>query len=473
MERYLITPSGHGAGAPWRTMRWQRKAHEDYLDGAPFVRAGVISIGAGNGKTTWGGALGLYGLCADLEESPEILAFSTKLDLAERCWRAAVSMIRRSPELETRLLVYDSDRDKRIVNPYNDGVFKPATAKTIEDLQGWNPSIALIDEIGFVPAFVFENLIVRGGKRPHSLILGIGTPGYDQGGMSELRRKAHEGELVDAGFIYTEYAARAGCRIDDRREWRVANPALKEGRMTEQALETSLRTTDERTFRVMHLGQWAGAVGSLFTPGELDDLGGAPTPTPDEQIVWGFDGSSSGDATVIGWGRRGTGDIGLVAAWERPEGESGVDWKVPRAQVLETLRAHLSAWASSVLVADPWHWQTELEELESEYNTDPARPRIYRINTNSIARFGRMADRLIADVRADPPTLRHDSNPVLLRHMYNTHARLTPAGTVIEKSKKMGVRKIDATIAVTLAHDHALTITDDAWPKQRTKTRIY
>ena len=52
-------------------------------------------------------------------------------------------------------------------------------ASDLAGLQGLDPSLAVVDEIGFMPVACWNALVLASGKRPQSLVVGIGTPGID------------------------------------------------------------------------------------------------------------------------------------------------------------------------------------------------------------------------------------------------------------------------------------------------------
>src|SRR5690606_30612544 len=86
-----------------------------------------------------------------------------------------------NPELARRSLVYTANGQKKVVVPgnLNSSVF-PLAADP-RGLQGLDPSIVLVDEIGLCSMEVWDALSTAAAKRPRNLILGLGTrqPGED------------------------------------------------------------------------------------------------------------------------------------------------------------------------------------------------------------------------------------------------------------------------------------------------------
>jgi phage terminase large subunit-like protein len=76
IQRYATVPKGTGARRPLRLRPWQREIVGGVLD-EPRPRQGLVSIPAGNGKSTLAAALGLYGLLADEVEGAQVLVVAS------------------------------------------------------------------------------------------------------------------------------------------------------------------------------------------------------------------------------------------------------------------------------------------------------------------------------------------------------------------------------------------------------------
>ena len=102
----------------------------------------------------------------------------------------------------------------------------------------------------------------------------------------------------DPSFVYVEYAAPDGCEVDHEDAWAVANPALGDFLYLD-ALRSTMRTTREADFRRCRWGQWTQHA-DAWLPREAwqacSDLREIPAAA---EVVLGFDGSYSGDATAI------------------------------------------------------------------------------------------------------------------------------------------------------------------------------
>jgi hypothetical protein len=88
----------------------------------------------------------------------------------------------------------------------------------------------------------------------------------------------------------------------------------------------------------------------------------AARPIPDEaEVVLGFDGSYSGDATAIVAVEIGdVPHLDVVQLWESP----GV--QVPIVDVEDALREACKRWRVQTIVADPFRWARSLQMLADE-----------------------------------------------------------------------------------------------------------
>src|SRR6185369_1857278 len=132
--------------------------------------------------------------------------------------------------------------------------------------QGLDPSLGIVDEIGFQPVVSWDSLQLAQGKRPRSVVFGFGTPGLDrENALWHLRSLIHEGGAL-RGTVFTEYGAPEDADINDRAVWRAANPAIAAKFLNMAALENARARTQEGPFRVFRLGQWYQGVDCWLGP---------------------------------------------------------------------------------------------------------------------------------------------------------------------------------------------------------------
>lgn len=203
--------------------------------------------------------------------------------------------------------------------------------------------------------------------------------------------------------------------------------------------------------------------------------GGHPHVAPREvpagsYIGMGFDGSISGDATIL----RGCTPDGysfIIGAWERPDGIE--EWSVPRLQVHERVAWAFTYYKVGRMFCDPPKWWTEIEQWAAKYGNDAdGKPRVLGLDTFSPSRFAPAVDRWMTSLREGHHT--HDDDPITNAHVKATHREKVRVNapeldgrTLYKLTKGEGTerRRIDACIADVLALEAAMTM--PAAPKPR------
>jgi phage terminase large subunit-like protein len=434
IESYCVTPKGHGAGEPVKLARFQRELLEAVLDDTT-VRSAVCSIARGNGKSTLTAAVALWALHDD-EHSPEVPVVATTLAQAIRTvWNSCRRMTEVSPELADRTIVYTAVGATRLYVPWNNGALFPLPADP-DGLQGLDPSFAVVDEVGFVSQDLWDAMVLASGKRPRSLVLGIGTPNVEQAGaMWELRERVRSGRPLP-GFRWIEHAADEGCDTTDRVQWRKANPAIGAGFLAEDALEMAQATSPEASFRVYRLGLWAQAAECWLPPGAWEAceaegglVDGAPT--------WvGVDVGLRRDSTAVAVvQRRPDGRVWVEATVWDPS--AGV---VDLADVMAFLRALCDRYTVREIVFDP-----RLFELPARELLDEGLPMV---------EFPQQVDRMApacahAYEMIVAGKVAHGADPMLTAHVLAAQQRPYERGWTLSKNRSR--RHIDGAIAMVLA----------------------
>jgi hypothetical protein len=197
---------------------------------------------------------------------------------------------------------------------------------------------------------------------------------------------------------------------------------------------------------------------------KLWDLRAAPRDVPrGTYIALGFDGSQSGDATILR-GCLPDGYSFLIGAWERPEGAE--DWRVNRTEVHERVEWAFQHYKVGRMYYDPPKWWTEGEMWEAKYGKDrEGEPRVRALDTFSQSRMAPAVDRWMVMLREGTHT--HDADPLTTRHVKATHREKVRVNapdldgrTLYKLTKGDGPEKgrIDATIADVLALEGAMTM---------------
>jgi phage terminase large subunit-like protein len=426
----------------FRVLAWYQEVIEE-LYGTRRPTQAVVSIGRGNGKSTFAAGLGVFELMGRGELQPQVLNVATSFGQARIVFDQAVAMIEASPELRSRALSRWYGAYTRIEVPQLGGAMQALPTRDARSLQGYTPSLAVVDEIGFINAASWAAMAQAIVKRRQAQVLGIGTPGLGESGLM-WRLRALAREDPHPGLLYREYAVPDGTPIDDERAWRAANPGIRSGVKSIAAMRDLLHSSSEEDFRTYQLGQWTQAASQWLPPGSWDALPVCEAPPAGAEVVLGFDGSANNDSTALCWASADM--VGLVELWEHPGDPS---WQVPRDAVKARIRECFKRWRVRVLAADPFGWQDGLEELAREFGDR----RVTQYPTNSYGRFAPACDRFYTAVKTE--TLRHDHAPALARHIANAIPRPGPKGTAIGKAYARAKDKIDAAVAAVVAHDVA------------------
>lgn len=410
------------------------------------VDIGVLMTPRGNGKSSLGGALAVWALFDDDSTgSPQIPVIHMTVAMAiKSCYGVAVSMIRGEPELERRCLIYTGVSTPRVFVPYNGGELFPMSNE-VGGLQGLDPSLAIVDEIGFQPVESWDSLRMGAGKRERSTIIGVGTPGFDrENALFHLRKAVDDGAKLP-GFYLREYAAPEGCAIDDRKAWRIANPAIKAGFLRESALETDIGITPEAHFRIFRLAQWVegtdawlGANGRMVWEGltsPWDFIEGAPT--------WvGIDIGLKHDSTaVVAVQRREDGRLHAVCRLWVPTADEPVDM----TDVMQHIRELDQRYDLQTVGYDPRFFDISAKYLADEGIDMVEQPQTLERMTPAIGSLYEL-------IRTGGLT--HAGDAAFAGQVLAAVPRFNDRGFTLAKGKSRG--RIDAAVALALAVDRVM-----------------
>jgi phage terminase large subunit-like protein len=444
IQTYCRAPKGTGHGAPLKLAPFQKEFLEQALtDG---VDTAVLQTPRGNGKSTGFGALAVWALFDDDETgAPQVPIVATTISQAIRsCYGVAVSMIKADPELLNRSLIYTGIATPRVAVPFNGGELFPISNDT-DGLQGLDPSLAIVDEIGFQPLASWDSLRLASGKRSRSLAIGVGTPGLDRdNALFHVRQLVHEGGELP-GFVFREYAAPESSAIDDRGAWHLANPAIKAGFLRISALESDLGLSPEGHFRIFRLGQWYEGVDSWLGPNGRslwDALEAPAAPIPGAATYIGVDVGIKRDSTAVVMVQKGLDD--KWHAWCRlwiPHTDQPVDV----TDVMGHLREMARDYTVEAISYDPRFFDVPAKMLSDEGLPLVEVPQSVELMTKVCGSLLEIIKRA---------ELRHDHDDAFATHVLNAVPRLNERGFTLQKSKSRG--RIDAVIALALAVDRAL-----------------
>ena len=412
---------------------------------ADDVDASVESFPRGNGKSTIEAAVAVTATYLDTETgAPQVPIIATTVGQAIRSvYGVGVSMIKAEKELADRALIFSGIATPRVEIPSVEGVMFPIS-NDIDGLQGLDPSVAIADEIGFQPEDAWGALLMAGGKRPRSLIMGKGTPGVDRdNALFLIRKRLAEGGQIPR-FHFREFAADPGCNHHDRDQWHKANPAIRTGFLRESALETDLRLMPEARFRIFRLGQWVDGFASWLGEDGRNVWNGlrrnvqpiAKAPT------WvGVDIGIKRDSSAVCIVQYL--DDGSLAAWVRvwvPTKDEPVDV----TDIMEHLRKLAATYQVGAVSFDARFFDVPAKMLHDQGLPMVEVPQSVERMTGII---GDLYDRI------QRGQIHHDGDPAFAEQVLNAVPRYTERGFTLQKAKSKG--RIDACIALSLAVDRA------------------
>jgi phage terminase large subunit-like protein len=440
VEKFVFTPKGVGAKKRMVLRPWQRELIRSVFDD-PRPRQALWSLPRANGKSTLAAAIGLYGLFADREEGASVLVVASDERQASLIFHIARRMVELNPKLSDACQIYQD----RIHVPATDSTFRPLPAES-SALHGYDPSLLLVDELHVVTERVWEACTLAAGKRERSLTLAISTPPEDQ--SSVMYKLAEYGrQESDPAFVYREFSAPVGCRVDDELAWRVANPALYDF-LAVDAMRAVQRTTRESTFRRQRLGQWIFGSEEWITQAQWDACADTGLQLPEgAEVCLGLDGSFNGDSTaLVAVTTEEPRFLEVVELWERPERDPY--WQLAITDLDEAVLATCKRFKVRELVMDYNRWPSSAQSFQAAGVLVVAfPPQSGSLMIQATTRFGEAISNKL---------LTHSGDLRLTRHVANCVLRETPSGPRLAREHgSSGLRPISLAVAAVMAHDRA------------------
>ena len=448
-------------GEHLRLRDWQRELLRNLLarreDGRQRHRTALIGMARKNGKTTIGSGLALYSLFCG-PDGGDVLSAAADKEQARLCFQAAKQMIEMSPDLSEQCKLY---RDAIEVKQTK-SVYRVLSSESFTK-EGLSPTLVVYDELHAAPNDELFNVLQLGsGARRDPLMLGITTAGvrYDSTGMEstcfrlfQYGQKVAMGEIDDPSFFCAWWQAPLDADFREADTWRMANPGFGDLNDPED-FESAIKRTPEAEFRTKRINQWVSSRQIWLPTGTFEACADVEAqPEEGSEIVLGFDGSFSGDASVIvGCTTGERPHLFMVKAWEKQLTDRD-DWRVDIAEVEQTIIETCKRFKVREIVCDPFRWQRSMQVL-----ADEGLP-VVEYPSSSPSRMVPACAKFRDAVTA--ANLTHDNSPTLVRHMNNCVVKSDRLGPRIVNEHKASSRKIDAAVAAIIAFDRA-TITNQA-----------
>jgi phage terminase large subunit-like protein len=243
-------------------------------------------------------------------------------------------------------------------------------------------------------------------------------------------------------FYFREWAADVGCALDDRAQWRQANPAIRSHFLRESALVTDLHAMPSGRFRIFRLGQWVrGFEGWLGEDGQViwDSLE-QPYPLQPKAPTWvGVDAAITRDTTaVVAVQLRDDGRIHAQARFWVPKKDEPTD--------LGEVMAHIR-WLADEYKVGAVAYDPRFMDWPSKLLYDEGIPMVEI--SQGVDRMTPVIGDLYTLIREGGIT--HDKDAMLSQHVLTAIRRDNERGFTLSKGKSHG--HIDGCIALALAVD--------------------
>jgi phage terminase large subunit-like protein len=442
------------SGLPLVLRPWQNELINHIFakreDGRLKHRTSLVGMSRKNGKSAIGSGIALWSLFMG-EQGGEIYSCAADRDQARIVFGDAKRMIEAEPELLEQAKLY---RDA-IEIPSTGSVYRVLSSEAFTK-EGLSPTLVVYDELHAAPnRELFDVMTLGMGARREPMLLAVTTAGVkaDSTGQDSVAyslyqygQKVARGEVQDPSFFMAWWEAAVESDHRDSKTWEEANPAFGDLNSIED-FESAVKRTPESEFRTKRTNAWVSSQQAWLPNGaweklESDRLVDSKTP-----VILGFDGSFSGDASVvIGVTMEEKPHIFLIQAWEKQPTDAE-DWRVDSLEVENAIIQACGKYDVREIACDPFRWQRSMQVLQ-----DAGLP-IVEWPSTSAARMVPACAKFYDAVTSGK--LSHDGNPLLTRHISNAVIKTDRLGPRIVKEHRSSPRKIDAAVASIIALDRA------------------
>ncbi len=448
------------SGQPIVLRQWQLNLLDNIFavrdDGRFKHRTALVGMSRKNGKSALSSGIALWGLFMG-SEGGEIYSCAADRDQARIVFGDAKKMIEAEPELMSQAKLY---RDA-IEIPATGSIYRVLSSEAYTK-EGLSPTLVIMDELHALPnRELFDVMQLGMGARREPLLLSITTAGVktDSTGQDSIAyslyqygQKVIRGEYDDPSFFMAWWEASIEADHRDPETWKLANPAFGDLN-SEEDFVSAVKRTPESEFRTKRTNAWVSSQTAWLPNGAWEARELKREVDKDVPVILGFDGSFSGDASVIiGCTVEDKPHIFLVQAWEK-QVEDSDEWRVDSLQVENSIIEACKKYNVKEIACDPFRWQRSMQVLQ-----DAGLP-IVEWPSTSAARMVPACAKFYDAVVGEKLT--QDGNPLLTRHISNAVVKVDRLGPRIVKEHRGSPRKIDAAVASVFAFDRATVSRND------------
>ena len=303
IETYLLTPEGEHIGKPIKLEKFQRSFIIEIYDNPVGTHTAILSIARKNGKTALIGGILLAHLCGpEAVQNSQIVSGAQSKDQAAVVFELARKMVEMSPKLSSLVRVQPSG--KRLIGLSKNVSYRALSAEG-KTAHGLSPILAILDEtgqiVGPVDKFV-EAITSAQGAYSNPLLVTISTQAPTDADLLSTWIDAQK-NAPDPRVVCHVYAAPADCKLDDKKAWAAANPAMGKfrsiGDIEKQCHSAMEMPANEPGFRNLILNQRVEAESPFVSQGVWRENGGECGPIEGKKVWGGLDLSSVHDLTSL------------------------------------------------------------------------------------------------------------------------------------------------------------------------------
>ena len=270
VETYCLTPEGSHVGKPIVLAEFQKQFIRDIYDNPNGTRRAYLSIARKNGKTALIAGILLAHICGpEAVQNSQIVSGALSRDQAALVFGLAAKMIALNPKLTSVCRVVPSG--KKIIGLSKNVEYK-ALAADGTTAHGLSPALAILDEVGQIrgPTSDFiEAITTSQGAHERPLLIAISTSAPSDADMFSMWCDDAERNPTPSVVVHV-YKADENSDLDDREQWRKANPALglfrSEKDLEEQLAQAKRLPALEASARNLLLNQRVSLERLAFAP---------------------------------------------------------------------------------------------------------------------------------------------------------------------------------------------------------------
>jgi phage terminase large subunit-like protein len=410
---------------------WQRWVLQDLLtiddDNNWRKKTALLLVARQNGKTHLARMLILSHLF--LWGSKNVLGMSSNRNMALDTFRQVAYTI------EDNQFLKDQVRQIRLANGQEsisllNGARYEIAAATRDAPRGKTADFLYLDELREWSEEAFTAALPVTRARPNSMTLMTSNAGDGFSTvLNDLRERCLSYPPDNLG--YYEYSAPQHCKINDKKAWAMANPALGH-LITEQTLEESVSTNSIEATRTEMLCQWVDSTVSPWAYGSIEACSDSTLEIPvGPQTIMAFDIAPTrrSGALVMGQLKDGKIAVGLAQLWYS-------DIAIDEMKMASDINEWARKYHPHLILFDKYATQTVATKLEQSG---------WKLEDCSGQRFYQACSDL-ANALAQG-TMVHSGQTDLVQHLNNCAAKTSDFGFRIIRRKSAG----EVTAAISLA----------------------